>query len=81
MSKTELCDYAKRLGEVLRTKDVNKLTEFIRAEMPISMFPSATYQVREITMWKMIANRTDMPQELHKEACDWLLSHGYSTSL
>lgn len=81
MSNTELCKYAKRLGEVLKTKDVEKLTEFIKEEMPISMLPSAPYQVREITMWKMIANKTDLPQELRDEACQWLYGHGYSTKI
>lgn len=73
--------YVKQLGKVLKTKNVGKLTEFVAKERPELGFQNATYQVREITLWKMIANRADMPRKLHDEACEWLKEHGYDTNL
>ena len=70
-------NYIQQLGKVLKTKSVEKLTEFIAKEIPEVGFQNATYEVREITMWKMIANRTDMPKALRKKACKWLVAHGY----
>ncbi len=70
-------NYVQQLGKVLKTKSVEKLTEFVAKERPELGFQYATYKVREIAMWKMIANRTDMPKELHNEAVEWLTSNGY----
>lgn len=70
-------NYVQQLGKVLKTKSVENLTEFVAKERPELGFQYAPYQMREIAMWKMIANRTDMPKELHDEAVEWLTSHGY----
>lgn len=74
-------NYVTQLGKVLKTKSVENLTEFIAKERPQLGFQNATYRVREIAMWKMIANRTDMPKELRDEAIKWLIGHGCDTRL
>lgn len=79
--KERIRDYVKRLGDVLRTESVEKLVEFVVGEGLSQGFENAPYEVQELTLYKMIANRTDMPKELHDKAVSWLLLRGYSTKI
>ena len=65
-------NYAKELGEVLRTFDVEKFREFVDkrsifiTEPDISFYKNDGYM--KGMMAKMIIARTDMPKELKEEA-------------
>ena len=69
-------DYYKELGRALRTRDIDELKKFFfefRHEKP-----AVSDKVLEISMHKMICNRTDMPENLIMESRLWLMSRGYS---
>lgn len=65
-------DYAKELGEVLRTFDVEKLREFIEKYSNIITKPHRSFYENDGymkgMMAKMIIARMDMPDELKEEA-------------
>lgn len=55
-------DYTRELGEVLKTKDINKLKDFCK-KMDME-YPNDN--VLKITMHKMICNRTDFDDDIKK---------------
>lgn len=70
-------DYTTELGEVLKTKDINKLKDFCK-KMDME-YPNDN--VLKIAMHKMICNRTDFDDDMKKESARWLRKRGFSTSI
>lgn len=69
-------DYVKDLGDALRTRDIDELKRFYvkyRGEMP-----PIDDKVLEISMHKMICNRTDMPRDMVMDSMVWLAERGFS---
>lgn len=70
-------DYTRELGEVLKTKDIEKLKDFCK-KMDME-YPNDN--VLKISMHKMICNRTDFDDDMKKESAKWLRKHGFSVSI
>lgn len=70
-------DYTRELGEVLKTKDINKLKDFFK-KMDMK-YPNDN--VLKIAMHKMICNRVDFDDDFKKESEKWLRKRGFSTSI
>ena len=73
---TKKADYYEELGKALRTRDIEELKRFFilfRNEKP-----TVSDKVLEISMHKMICNRTDMPEDLVMDSFDWLEERGLS---
>ena len=71
-----MADYSsfrQRLDDVLRTRDVNRVREFLIAEKQWSPGQPAD---PEFAMWMMIAGSPTL-QDLHERAHQWLVSHGH----
>lgn len=69
-------DYYKELGEALKTRNIEALKEF-----HIKYYgkaPDISDLALEVSMHKMICNRTDMPNDLALDSLAWLLSQGYN---
>lgn len=65
------------LGEILKNKDVSALIEYGKKKGQDNI----SEEVVEIAMYKMIFARTDMPNELRKEAKKWLHDRGYNAAI
>ena len=65
------------LGEILKNKDVSALIEYGKKKGQDNI----SKEVAEIAMYKMIFARTDMPNELRKEAKKWLHDRGYNAAI
>lgn len=70
-------DYTRELGEVLKTKDIEKLKDFCK-KMDME-YPNDN--VLKVAMHKMICNRDDFDYDLKKESEKWLRKRGFSTSI
>lgn len=70
-------DYTRKLGEVLKTKDIKKLKDFCK-KMDME-YPNDN--VLKITMHKMICNRVDFDDDFKKESEKWLRKRGFSVSI
>lgn len=71
-----MSDYYKELGEVLKTRSIEALKEF-----HIKYYgeaPEISDLALEVSMHKMICNRTDMPKDLAVYSLGWLVGRGYS---
>lgn len=65
------------LGKILKNKDVSALIEYGKKKGQVNI----SEEVVEIAMYKMIFARTDMPNELRKEAEKWLHDRGYNAAI
>jgi hypothetical protein len=72
---TEYANFRQRLDTVLRTLDVKQVQEFLIAEKQWQPGQPAN---PEFAMWMMIAG-TPTLSDLHGQAREWLVSHGYET--
>ncbi len=71
-----MIDYAnfrQRLDAVLRTLDVNEVSDFLIAEQ---QWQPGTPADAEYAMWMMIAGGPTM-RDLHEQARQWLVTHGH----
>ena len=71
-----MADYSsfrQRLDAVLRTRDVNRIREFLIAE---GQWQAGQPADPEFAMWMMIAGSPTL-QDLHERAREWLVSHGH----
>lgn len=69
-----ITEYTKELKKVLLTKDYKELQKFAEQQQGLKMRDN----VAELTMHKMIYNRTDMPAKMQEESKKWLNDRGYS---
>lgn len=74
MKITNIEDYTKELKKVLLTKDYKELQKFVEEQQGLKMRDN----VAEITLHKMICNKTDLPKKMQKESKKWLNNRGYS---
>lgn len=74
MKISNIEDYIEELKKVLLTKDYKELQKFAEEQQGLKMRDN----VAEITMHKMIYNRTDMPRDMQEESKKWLNDRGYS---
>jgi hypothetical protein len=76
--------YVKERDEMLLKRSVSELRKFVKNHAEfyekeyIENFEKASDEVVEITLHKMIANVTSLPEEFVKESIVWLLERGYS---
>ena len=76
--------YVKERDEMLLKRSVSELRKFVKdhaimfSSEYIEHFEKASDEVVEITLHKMIANVTSLPEEFVKESVIWLLERGYS---
>jgi hypothetical protein len=71
---TEYANFRQRLDAVLRTLNVQQVTEFLIAEKQWSPGKPAD---PEFAIWMMIAGSPTL-KDLHPQARAWLLSHGHA---
>jgi hypothetical protein len=71
---TNYASFRQRLDAVLRTRDVRQVRAFLIEEDHWSLEQPTD---PEYAMWLMIAG-TPTLKELHTEARQWLVTHGYS---
>ena len=71
---TEYANFRQRLDAVLRTLNVQQVTDFLIAEKQWSVGKPAD---PEFAMWMMIAGSPTL-KDLHPQARTWLLSHGHA---
>lgn len=74
MRITNIEDYTKELKKVLLTKDYKKLQQFAEEQQGLKMRDN----VAEMTMHKMICNKTDMSRDMQEESKKWFNDRGYS---
>ena len=80
----EIEKYVNERDEMLLKRDVNELRAFVKShkkmftEDYIESFEKASDEVVEITLHKMIANVTSLPDNFVRESMEWLLEHGYN---
>lgn len=80
----KLKKYAKERDEMLLKRSVNAFREFVKTHAElydkeyVENFKKASDEVVEITLHKMIANCTNLPNDFVKESIVWLLERGYS---
>ncbi len=72
---TEYANFRQRLDAVLRTLDVKQVQEFLIAE---NQWQPGQPANPEFAMWMMIAGSSTL-SDLHTQAREWLVSHGYET--
>jgi len=78
-------DYARRLVEVLKTRDVQKLRQFLRASAAaqdpnsVAEIDAISPEEMEVRMHKMIIARPEL-SELHGESRRWLAQRGKTVS-
>lgn len=76
--------YVKERDEMLLKRSVSELRKFAKTHAAffskeyLESFEKASDEVVEITLHKMIANGTSLPEEFVKESIVWLLERGYS---
>ncbi len=70
---TQYANFRKRLDAVLRTRDVKQVQEFLIAQKQWQPGQPAN---PEFAMWMMIAGSPAL-SDLHSQAGDWLMSHGF----
>ena len=68
-------EFRKQLDTVLRTKNPENVRQFLIAQ---SQWSEEDQPDMERAMWMMIAGSPAL-RELHGEAQNWLVSHGYQT--
>src|SRR6266702_3198494 len=71
-----MADYSsfrQRLDAVLRTRDVNRIREFLIAE---EQWQAGQPADPEFAMWMMVAGSPTL-QDLHQRAREWLVTHGH----
>lgn len=79
----ELGKYSFELGQALRKESVGELIACLErnkglfGKERLEAFRKADREVQEITLRKMICERTDLPKGLRKKATEWLLIRGY----
>lgn len=74
MKITNIKEYNTELKKVLMTKDYKELQKFVQEQQGLKMRDN----VAEITLHKMICNKTDLPKKMQKESKKWLNNRGYS---
>ena len=80
----ELEKFVKERDEMLLKRDVNELRKFVNdregiyERFFIIALNTASDEVLEITLHKMIANVTSLPREFVEESKEWLKARGYS---
>ena len=79
----KLKQYVKERNEMLLKRDVGELRKFViyhkhnfNPDIRLALI-SATDEVLEITLHKMIVNCTNLPFDFRQESADWLLDRGY----
>jgi hypothetical protein len=78
----ELKRYIRARDEMLLKGSVEELKKFALenkkhySPMFIQMLDKASYATLEITLHKMIANCSTLPEDYRKESADWLLERG-----
>lgn len=72
---TEYANFRQRLDAVLRTLDVKQVQEFLIAEHQWQPGQPAN---PEFAMWMMIVGSPTLT-DLHAQAREWLISHGYES--
>ncbi len=71
---TDYANFRQRLDAVLRTLDVNEVSDFLIAEKQWQAGQQPADL--EYTMWMMIAGSPTL-RDLHQQARQWLVSHGH----
>ena len=80
----EIEKYVNKRDKMLLKRDVNELRAFVKShknmftEEYIEIFEKASDEVLEVTLHKMIANVTSLPDDFVKESIVWLLERGYN---
>ncbi|SRR5579884_3646195 len=72
---TEYANFRQRLDSVLRTLNVKQVQEFLIAE---NQWQPGQPANPEYAMWMMIAGSPTL-SDLHAQAREWLVSHGYES--
>lgn len=84
MKIREIKKYVKERDEMLLKRSVSELRKFVKEHVImfspeyVENFEKASDEVVEITLHKMIANCTNLPNDFVKESVVWLLERGYS---
>ncbi len=73
-SMTEYASFRQRLDAVLRTLEVQQVTDFLIAEKQWQPGQPAN---PEFAMWMMIAGSPTL-KDLHAQARTWLIDHGHT---
>ena len=71
---TNEMSFRQRLEAVLRTRDVQQVSDFLIAERQWQAGQQPADP--EFAMWMMIAGNPGL-RDLHEQARDWLVSHGH----
>lgn len=80
-------DYVNELGTCLKKESVEELRKFVDSHSmyfnpaTVERFKNAPDTVVEITLYKMIYARTDMPRKLKIKAKTWLQQRGYNLDI
>lgn len=82
-----LKQYVKERDEMLLKRDVGELRKFainhkhnLNPDIRLALI-SATDEVLEITLHKMIVNCTNLPFNFRQQSADWLLDRGYNVGI
>jgi hypothetical protein len=70
---SEYANFRQQLDAVLRTRDVQKVRDFLVSQ---GQWSEGTPSDVTFAMWMMIAGSPTL-QDLHREAQTWLISHGH----
>lgn len=79
--------YVKELGECLKKESIDELRKFVQKysglfdPVMVKHFSTAPNGVIEITLYKMIYSRTDLPEKLREKAKKWLLDRNYTAGI
>ena len=73
-------NYVKDLGDAVIDLDVEKFREHWKKYQDI-LPPIPRDEVLQVTMHKIVLNRTDMSAEVQEKAKKWLTDHGYSANI
>lgn len=87
MSKEIISKYTVELAQCLEKESVDELTKFLKAHKGdfkkgfVNKWEKSTPQVKEITLYKMIANITVVNNKLRCKARKWLANNGQDANL
>ncbi|HEV2581510.1 MAG TPA: hypothetical protein VGT44_11725 [Ktedonobacteraceae bacterium] len=73
---TDVVRFRQQLEAVLRTRDIQQVSEFLIAEkqwIPGTAMPDDP----DFAMWMMIAGNAHL-RDLHEQARQWLVNHGHA---